>query len=176
MKKYRITRYNPKYRDINDIFLLDTWTSWSDIGKIYEEYGNSPLTLKEYLLTETQYVKVILAILKSKNIKKLTIQELEKYKTVFESEKLLKSKNIFLNQNEKYIFSSISNNKEYDLKNIETVITLILRDCFWCTLKALNSNLYVRFGYDLYVYIECDYIEKSLVESFDKIYIEKINY
>jgi len=176
MNKYRISRYNPKYRDINDVFLLNTWTSWSDIGEKYEEYGNNSLTLKEYLLTETQYVKVILAILKSKNIKKLTIQELEKYKTVFESEELLKSKNIFLNQNEKYILSSISNNKEYDLKNIETVITLILRDCFWCILKAVNSNLYVRFGYDLYVYIECVYIEKNLVESFDKIYIEKINY
>ena len=138
MRKYRITKYNPKYRDINDVFLLNTWTSWSDIGRKYEEYEDNILTLKEYLLTETQYVKVILAILKSKNIKKLKIQELEKYRNVFELEKLLKSSNILLNQNEKYIVSSISNDKEYDLKDIETIITLILRDCFWCVLKALK--------------------------------------
>lgn len=176
MNRYRITRYNPKYRDKNGIFLLDTWTSWADIGRKYEEYGNNVLTLKEYLLTETQYVQVILDILKIKNVKKLKIQQLEKYRTVFDSARLLKSKDIFLNEDEKYIISSVENNKEYYLKDIEKVITLILRDCFWCILQALDVNLRVKFGYDLYVYIECDYIDEKLFDSFDKLYIEKTDF
>ena len=88
----------------------------------------------------------------------------------------MKSKDIFLNEDEKYIISSVENNKEYYLKDIEKVITLILRDCFWCILQALDVNLRVKFGYDLYVYIECDYIDEKLFDSFDKLYIEKTDF
>ena len=33
MKKYRITKYNPIYRDDEGKYLIDEWTSYTDIGK-----------------------------------------------------------------------------------------------------------------------------------------------
>jgi len=34
--KYRITKYNPMNRDANGAYLLNEWTSFSDIGKTFD--------------------------------------------------------------------------------------------------------------------------------------------
>ena len=54
MYKYRITKYNPQYRDDKDIFMKNEWTSYTDIGKIYNEH----IFLKEeYLSIVNQKIK-----------------------------------------------------------------------------------------------------------------------
>lgn len=35
MHKYRITKYDPQYRDEQGIYIREDWTSYSDIGKTY---------------------------------------------------------------------------------------------------------------------------------------------
>lgn len=56
MLKVRITKYNPIYRDDNGYYTLNDWTSFSDIGK---EYNNSIFTLEEYIKVENSYLSAI---------------------------------------------------------------------------------------------------------------------
>lgn len=37
MKKYRITKYDPQYRDGQGRYSRNEWTSWCDIGGIFED-------------------------------------------------------------------------------------------------------------------------------------------
>lgn len=46
IKGYRITKYDPKYRDEEDGFNLDTWTEYSDLGKVF---NNKIFEMDEYL-------------------------------------------------------------------------------------------------------------------------------
>ena len=59
MHCYRITKYNPKYRNSSGAYLKDGWTSISDIGTIY---NGKKSTLKEYFKIEEAYVKAILLL------------------------------------------------------------------------------------------------------------------
>ncbi len=175
MKKYRISKYNPKYRNKKGEFLLDTWTSYSDIGK---KYNGNILTLNEYLSVENKYINIILFILKQKKINKVKIEELEINFSISELERLLKDEGLSLIKKEKLIFNSISNGNVYNMEVLPYIIRLILRDCLWCKLIDLNLKCYIEFGYDLYVYINCDHIGKILIEYVNKLemYVEELNF
>lgn len=54
MYKYQISKYNPKYRDDNGIYLKEDWISYVDIGKIY--YGRE-FSKNDYINTEDQYCR-----------------------------------------------------------------------------------------------------------------------
>lgn len=92
MIKYRITKYNPKFRDKNGVYLKDEWTSYDDIGQIrnYKE-----VTVEEYLNTEEKYIKAILSLLNEKKVNSLIISDLEKMASYCEIETELKMKGLF---------------------------------------------------------------------------------
>lgn len=56
MKCWRITKYNPKFRNELGHYQKKEWTSVSDIGKIFE---GKQLTVEEYLNTENLYINSI---------------------------------------------------------------------------------------------------------------------
>ncbi|WP_186320415.1 hypothetical protein [Fictibacillus phosphorivorans] len=56
MHKYRITKYNPLFRDAEGSFTRDDWTSISDIGKMFD---NQELTIEMYKKTEDSYIKAV---------------------------------------------------------------------------------------------------------------------
>jgi len=60
MYKYRITKYNPSFRDDNGAYLKDDWISISEIG---ETFDAGELTLDEYKKTEDGYIKAIQLIM-----------------------------------------------------------------------------------------------------------------
>ena len=92
MIKYRITKYNPKFRDKNGVYLKDEWTSYDDIGQIrnYKE-----VAVEEYLNTEEKYIKAILSLLNEKKVNGLIISDLEKMASYSEIETELKMKGLF---------------------------------------------------------------------------------
>lgn len=51
MMNYRISKYNPKYRDEHGIYTRDEWTSISDVGEYFNGYE---VTMEEYLDTENR--------------------------------------------------------------------------------------------------------------------------
>jgi len=60
MYKYRITKYNPSFRDDNGAYLKDDWTAISDIGRTFDE---GKLTPDEYKKNEDAYIKAIQLIM-----------------------------------------------------------------------------------------------------------------
>lgn len=54
---WRITKYDPTKRNSQGWFLEETWTSFSDIGKLYE---GKKVTYDEYVYVENLYISAIL--------------------------------------------------------------------------------------------------------------------
>ena len=69
MNKYIV--FKSDFRKVDNI---DEWTSFSDIGKIF---NNKVLTMDEYLLIENKYLKFIEDLLNECNVKQLTIKSIE---------------------------------------------------------------------------------------------------
>lgn len=58
---YRTTKYNPIYRDEKDAYLKNEWTSYSDIGHIFD---GKQLSINEYLNVEDKYIEAIIQFMK----------------------------------------------------------------------------------------------------------------
>ena len=59
MNGWRITKYNPAFRDERGVYLKDEWTSVSDVGKSFD---GVVLTFKEYREIEDNYVSTALSL------------------------------------------------------------------------------------------------------------------
>lgn len=90
MQKYRITKYDPQYRDKEGIYTRSDWTSCCDVGKIYNE---KLFTIEEYIRVEELYCKAVLTILNSKMVKMVSLKNLELYSSVDEIREALQKKN-----------------------------------------------------------------------------------
>lgn len=70
MYSYRVTKYNPKYRNKDGIYMANEWTSISD-------FNNGELD-SEYVQYESAYIKAIYKFMDLNCIEELYIDELEK--------------------------------------------------------------------------------------------------
>lgn len=153
MKQYRITKYNPMYRDIEGIYSIDEWTSISDIGKLY---GSREFSLPEYLKVESKYIEAIALFMKCNDLNSFVISEVEKYSDEME-------------QNSANMESIYHNIKEGDLLNIAeipNICRLLLREYMWGKFAA--PTMFVHFGQDYYMYIgvtkECENVIDRIIE------------
>lgn len=48
MVSWRITKYDPKDRDQNGVFLKESWTSFSDVGKVVDGSKERWRTISEW--------------------------------------------------------------------------------------------------------------------------------
>ena len=69
--EYRITKYNPKFRNAKGHYIPDEWTYFDQVGT---RIAGRVLTMKEYLQTESAYLKVLEAILTEADISQLKIR------------------------------------------------------------------------------------------------------
>ena len=127
-KAVGITAYKDEYQPI---------ISYSDIGEI--------LTSDEYILIENNYIEAVKIIMELNKCEDLNIRYLEKFSyrkglTVEEDKKLYKE------------YIKIEDKQKINYKNIEIILKLILRNIIWCDLINLSKRLYIRFGYDYYMY------------------------
>lgn len=161
---YRITKYNPDFRDEKGFYKKDEWTSISDIGK---KFNKIILTKEEYKKTENNYIDAIYEILREKDIKKLKVYDLE-----------INKKNLSeLLADEKDIIKEINNDKYLDLKKSEKIIRLVLREMLWCKFCSELKDIKIEFGYDYYMYVECSKIKESTINIINKkgLFVEIIN-
>ena len=166
MIEYRLSKYNPAFRDSRGVYHKDEWTAISDIGK---KYASQIFTYEEYYKTESNYVNVIIDLFKQNEIIDFRVSDLEDYSGV---------------DNEEY-FKDI---KKLDIKNltpqlkideIENIIRLGLRELIWLNLVGKNSNckIIMHFGHDYYVKFNLDHqcrINKDVAEK-KGLYFEKEN-
>lgn len=140
---YRISKYNPVFRDTNGFFQKDEWTSIYDVGKIYE---NARFTIDDYIVVEKKYIHAIDKLIEITKTESLKIRKLE-------------------DNNNKCPYK---NNSRLFLKSdITSVIQSCLREEYWCILSGPQFTLH--FGYDYYFYVlNCSYsyseIEKCMSE------------
>lgn len=135
MNCYRISKYNPQFR-VNDKYLINEWTSFSDIGN---NFPQGVLSLEEYTIVENYYIKCVIDIMSKMNITELCINELEDYTD-----------------------TNWKNKQNLSVQQVAYFMRDCLRDKCWAKLNGYN--FYLHFGYDYYIYIGTD-LDKKIIEE-----------
>jgi len=157
--KYRITKYNPKYREENGAYKLNEWTSVGDIGN---DFYDTILTKKVYLQTEEKYLNSINIIFENFNCKGITINKMEKY---FSYDEIVSKLFDVPYSDMKKIFETVENNKILNLDEAQILATLILREALWCEFIDVEKRFKIQFGYDYYMYCVCNYLKNNIVKK-----------
>lgn len=127
MHEYRVTKYNPAFRDPGGAYTGDEWTSVKDVGR---SFADGVLTREEYERVENAYVGAALAFLDEAGLTSLRVEGLENTR----GERLL-----------------FRNDSILPLTHVGDVIRRVLREEFWCRLEGVDG--FVHFGWDYYMYI-----------------------
>ena len=175
MYKYRISKYDPQYRNAEGVYTKEEWTSYDDIGKTY---NGRLFTKEEYIKTEELYCKAILNILKNENVNKMLLTKVEIYFSVDEIKQIFQSKGLSLSVKEESIVRSLKNEDIISIENLELYLKLILRECFWGEIVDSTSLIHIEFGYDYYVYLWCqNTVSNEIIEAYkrEKIFLEMID-
>lgn len=147
------------YRDSQDCYLKDDWTSYSDIGKKFED---GVLTFEQYVKIENTYIEALVSFMKCLNINMLSVAALEK--------------NVQPPCNDLFsleFFNNLKNGDVLDRPLIKLVAAMILRDYLWCKFEA--QDMYVHFGWDYYMYIGSAKVCKTAIYSIEQsgLFVEK---
>jgi hypothetical protein len=168
MNSWRITKYNPVFRNKDGIYKKETWTSISDIGQLFED---QIFTVAEYLQTENAYINTILAFMNYLGISILKVVDLEVNSQGFE-EYLQKYPELYTDELT-ILFNSIKEGMELSITKNVNLIRLILREHLWCKLEC--EKMFVHFGYDYYMYIgtknKCEDVLKQIEHM--NLFVEK---
>lgn len=145
MFSWRITKYNPAYRDEKNRYMNCEWTSISDIGRLF---AGKKLSFSDYITVENSYIEAVLTFMISLAITSLTVKNLEKN---YNSFKLDKEPNSYSEEMIEF-YNSIQDNAIITKREIQYLCRLVLREHLWCKLET-NNTMFVHFGYDYYMYI-----------------------
>lgn len=129
--EFRLTKYDPAKRDPSGAYMVDEWTSRSDIG---HTFAGVVLSETEYQRVEDAYVSSVIAFIRESGAQQLQIAQLENHK----------------NHREPRI--ELRNGAVLDVEAIGRFCRLNLREVIWCKLED-DAGRYVHFGYDYYAYI-----------------------
>lgn len=119
--EYRVTKYDPKLRDIHGRFLVNEWTSFSDIG--------TSVTEIDYEATEKAYIETALAMLEETDCKGLFVVKLES------------------TGNE----PDIREGDYLELQKLETAFRCVLREEAWCRFENLSHFVHFGYDFYMYV-------------------------
>jgi hypothetical protein len=155
MNQYRITKYNPQFRDSTGAFLKHEWTSISDIGS---SFAGVILKKEDYLAVESAYVESVMEFITEDQITALHAVGVENHGNA-------------ISPNEGQIIPTC---------DLPEIIRSVLREEFWCRLEV--EDRFIHFGYDYYIYIgvhnRCEasiqsaHAKRLFVESFTSPYLE----
>jgi hypothetical protein len=125
--EFRVTKYDPAYRDRHGAYTRDEWTSVSDIG---QAFGGSVLTEAEYRRVEDAYATAAVAFLREAGVPSLAVAGLENHEAVP---------------------LPFAEGSALDLAEIDGVVRGVLREEFWCRLEG--EGAFVHIGWDYYMYV-----------------------
>lgn len=149
MKKFRITKYNPSFRNEKGEYTHDEWTSFWDVGK---KFYNGVLEKEVYYEVESKYLQAIKYILDDNNISSMRIVQLEKYNN--------KNLDLSLSNDEESFKMGLKIGSLIGHDYIEILCKMILRELLWAKLETIDGVLTIEFGYDYYMYVHCEKIEE----------------
>ena len=171
MNRYRISKYDPSFRDERGYFTGEDWTSFSDIGK---EYHGTVLTNLQYTAVEAKYIDAVMTVLRQNQVHTMIVGKLEKRSSTAALKEMLDRCHLPFPPSDAAFVSRIKDGARLDMTEIEKTVKLVLRDCFWCELSSESGAAKVEFGYDFYVYLQGVNIDADTIASFrsEGIYIE----
>jgi len=150
--QWRITKYNPAYRNAEGHYLRDEWTSASDIGK---SFHGEILTLDDYLQVENAYVDTVMKFLEVYQIENVRLIHLETYglSDVDKSSPLYDA-----------AFDTIplAEDMLVTIAQIPIVCKMVLREFIHCQL--ITEDFFVQFGYDYYMFIGANSIQQEALQ------------
>lgn len=159
MKTYRITKYNPKFRDKNDLYTKNEWASISDINNIFDD---GVLTQSEYLRVEKNYIEAIRLILEELESTYLKLVGIEKHSEIIE-----KTDNLMYTKDDELIYQMSKEGALLSINDGLRFSKLIFRENIWGYL--VNREIIIRIGFDYYLNVtlsgnlKCfDFIENDL--------------
>ena len=127
MNEYRVTKYNPAFRDQWGHYTRAEWIMFKDIG---ETYSGVLFTREEYERVEEAYVQAALSFLRESGLSSIRVAGIENH-----SKQPL----------------DFDNNSVLPLDRIGEIIRRTLREEIYCRLEG--SECFVHFGWDYYMYI-----------------------
>jgi hypothetical protein len=125
--QYRVTKYDPRFRDASGAFLRDDWTSFDDIGSAF---GGTVLTPEEYRRVESVYTEAALAFLREAgcaSVRCVTVENHAADPTAPEE------------------------GTSVGVEELPPLIRAVLRSEWWCRFEGPGA--FLHFGYDYYVYV-----------------------
>jgi len=149
VNEYRVSKYNPAFRDRAGAYTKVDWTGFKQIG---QTFSGVLLTSDEYERVEESYAQAALSFLRESGLPSMTVHGLE---------------------NSRRQPLDFQNNSILPLDRIDEIIRRILREEFWCRLEGSNS--FVHFGWDFHMYIgvphPCPAAERKAAEL--GLYVEE---
>ncbi|HEV7298383.1 MAG TPA: hypothetical protein VGN72_03390 [Tepidisphaeraceae bacterium] len=127
MNEYRVTKYNPVFRDSSGAYTRDEWISFGDIGRSFD---GVTLTPESYGRVEDAYVATAVAFLRESAVPHLTVRALE---------------------NKQGQAVPINEGDALPIEQLADVLRSLLREEFWCRLEANDAFMHV--GWDYYMYV-----------------------
>lgn len=163
---YRVTKYDPAFRNEKGWYLKDDWTAYSDINR---EYNKETLTLDKYLEVENQYMQAIIQFMKCN---KVTAFQVTRITRNFDPAEDPNSSQDMIN-----IYKNIKNRSFVSEEELKNVCKLILRRYLWCLLRN-DKNMEVRFSHDYYMFIVSKSMCKKAISNIEKsgLFVEKYRY
>lgn len=170
MYKYRITKYNPLFRNDEGIYLKEDWTAISDIGKVF---NGKELTIESYKKTEDSYITVIHSIMEYLNVPYLTVTD------VTRSFPLEMFKNIMSKYHELYsdemieYYSREKNNDTLEKESIDVFCRLLLREDIGSKI-FYDRKMKIFIGYDYLMSIHTSKSLDSMISLIEELglYVE----
>ncbi len=168
--QYRITKYNPTWRDCNDVYTRSEWTS------VYDFARSKRLPLQTYLETEKAYIATYLDILRANHVVMLQLRQVENALTVQECLQTADAYGISLTDAQLLFLQNADENTAFAIDDFVTVFQLIIRELLWGSIQSSDGTVVITVGYDYYTYITCPEITQDLIAAAKRrsIYIERI--
>ena len=141
--RWRITKYNPAFRNKKGHYLPDDWTFFAQVG---ETIDGKLLTFQGYLHAENTYVDAMMRFLTGVGIAELIVTNYVSPALSLTHVDESKLQDITLRP------TDIWSGKAIGGSELEEVIRLILREVTWCKLEK-PSSFYLHFGWDYYMYV-----------------------
>jgi hypothetical protein len=139
MYSWRVTKYNPSYRDAWGAYLEPDWTAVSDIGR---DFGGKVLTAEEYLRIESAYVSAALSFMREANVETLRCCDLEQRRAF-----------AYAGIPGVEIEDTLQEGAVFDASSVGWICQAALREATWCRLVGEDS--FIHFGYDFYMFVGC---------------------
>jgi len=124
--QYRITKYDPAYRDAAGHYTLDEWYLHSQIGEVF---GGVTLTEKEYLQVESAYVTAALHFHDEAGQPNVFAVGVEDHKNL----------------------GAPMEGALIPRELLPEICRAMLREEYWCRIEG--GDFFIHFGWDYYMYV-----------------------